>query len=113
MQNRFQRLAGRLMTPLDFHGWLAVRIVGEAATRVKSADFGAIRDYVLGPEFGVAAFKGQKLNFRNWNQQLRQPVAVGTTELPVSWSPQPGFLHQRAEVDTLGIDEPESKCKLN
>jgi ABC transporter substrate binding protein (PQQ-dependent alcohol dehydrogenase system) len=113
MQNRFHRLAGRLMTPLDFHGWLAVRIVGEAATRVKSADFGAIRDYVLGPEFGVAAFKGQKLNFRNWNQQLRQPVAVGTTELPVSWSPQPGFLHQRAEVDTLGIDEPESKCKLN
>jgi hypothetical protein len=27
-------------------------------------------------------------------------------------SPQPGFLHQHSEVDTLGIDEPESKCKL-
>jgi hypothetical protein len=27
-------------------------------------------------------------------------------------SPQPGFLHEHAEVDTLGIDEPESKCKL-
>jgi hypothetical protein len=23
-----------------------------------------------------------------------------------------GFLHEHAEVDTLGIDEPESKCKF-
>jgi ABC transporter substrate binding protein (PQQ-dependent alcohol dehydrogenase system) len=112
MQNRFAELAGRLMTPLDYHGWLAVRAIGEAATRAKSGDFAAIRDYLLGPQFGVAAFKGQKLNFRPWNLQLRQPIAVATTDLPVSWSPQPGFLHQRTEVDTLGIDEPETKCKL-
>ena len=100
------------MTPLDFHGWLAARAVGEAATRTNSHAFAKMRDYMLGPDFGVAAFKGQKVNFRSWNLQLRQPIAVGTTELPVSWSPQPGFLHQRAEVDSLGIDEPESKCKL-
>jgi hypothetical protein len=30
----------------------------------------------------------------------------------VSVSPQEGFLHQTSEVDTLGIDEPESKCKM-
>ncbi len=112
MQNRFFRLAGRLMTPLDFHGWLAARAVGEAATQAKSGRFEAIRAYLLGPDFGLAAFKGQKLSIRKWNLQMRQPIAVGTTELPVSWSPQPGFLHQRAEVDTLGVDEPESKCKL-
>ena len=112
IQNRFFQLAGRLMTPLDYHGWLAARAVGEAATRAKSNEFAKMRDYLLGPDFGVAAFKGQKVNFRSWDQQLRQPIAVGTTELPVSWSPQPGFLHQRAEVDSLGVDEPESKCKL-
>jgi ABC transporter substrate binding protein (PQQ-dependent alcohol dehydrogenase system) len=112
IQNRFFQLAGRLMTPLDFHGWLAARAVGEAATRTNSNEFAKMRDYLLGPDFGVAAFKGQKVNFRSWNLQLRQPIAVGTTELPVSWSPQPGFLHQRAEVDSLGVDEPESKCKL-
>jgi hypothetical protein len=42
----------------------------------------------------------------------RTMAAIATTELPISWSPQPGFLHQRAEVDTLGIDEPESQCQL-
>ena len=24
-----------------------------------------------------------------------------------------GFVHPRTELDTLGIDEPDSKCKLN
>lgn len=112
MQNRFFELAGRMMRSLDFHGWVAARAIGEAATRSASGEFAAIRDYLLGPDFGVAAFKGQKVSFRSWNHQLRQPIAIATTELPVSWSPQPGFLHQHAEVDTLGIDEPESKCKL-
>ena len=112
IQNRFFTLAGRVMTPLDFNGWLAARAVGEAATRTNSGDFGKMRDYLLGPDFGVAAFKGQKVSIRPWDLQLRQPIAVATTELPVSWSPQPGFLHQRSELDTLGIDAPETKCKL-
>jgi ABC transporter substrate binding protein (PQQ-dependent alcohol dehydrogenase system) len=112
-QNRFFALAKRVMTPLDYHGWVAVRAVGEAATRANSGDFKAIHDYLLGPDFSVAAFKGQKLSIRKWDHQLRQPIALATEELPVSWSPQPGFLHQRTEVDTLGIDEPETKCKLH
>jgi len=37
---------------------------------------------------------------------------VADSDLPVSVSPQPGFLHQKDEVDTLGIDEPETKCKF-
>jgi hypothetical protein len=27
-------------------------------------------------------------------------------------SPQPGFLHQFSELDTLGIDRPETKCTM-
>ena len=111
--NRFSALAGRLMTPLDYDAWVAVRAIGEAATRTASGDFAKLHDFILDPKFGVAAFKGQKVSFRTWNHQLRQPIAVATTELPVSWSPQPGFLHQRTEVDTLGIDEPETKCKFH
>lgn len=112
LQNRFFVLAGRIMTPLDFHGWLAARSVGEAATRTNSGAFDKLRGFLLGPDFVVAAFKGQKLSIRSWDLQMRQPIAVATTELPVSWSPQPGFLHQHSELDTLGIDAPESKCKL-
>ena len=112
LQNRFFTLAGRVMTPLDFHGWVAARAIGEAATRSKSSGFADVRDYILKPDFGVAAFKGQKVSIRPWDLQMRQPIVLATADLPVSWSPQPGFLHQRSELDTLGVDAPESKCKL-
>jgi hypothetical protein len=29
-----------------------------------------------------------------------------------SVSPQEGFLHQFSELDTLGYDRPETKCRL-
>jgi hypothetical protein len=28
-------------------------------------------------------------------------------------SPQEGLLHQVSELDTLGVDRPETKCKLH
>jgi hypothetical protein len=30
----------------------------------------------------------------------------------VSVSPQPGFQHQFSEMDTLGTDRPETKCRF-
>ena len=35
MQNRFQRFAKRFMLPLDYQAWVAVRAIGEGATRVR------------------------------------------------------------------------------
>lgn len=109
-QNRFKRLAKREMRPLDYNAWTAVRAVGEAATRTNSADPKAIIDYMLSPKFDLAAFKGQKLTFRDWNGQLRQPIFITTPKLHVTVSPQPGFLHEFSELDTLGVDRPETKC---
>jgi len=112
MQNRFQRFAKRFMLPLDYQAWVAVRAIGEGVTRTGSADLGPVNAYIRGDKFDLAAFKGQKVTFRAWDGQLRQPIIVAGPDLPVSMSPQEGFLHEHAEVDTLGIDEPESKCKL-
>lgn len=110
-QNRFKRLASRNMRPLDYNVWMAVRSVGEAATRKQTSDAAALIAYMLTPEFELAAFKGRKLTFRDWNGQLRQPILVVTDKLNVTVSPQPQFLHQFSELDTLGIDKPESACK--
>ena len=110
-QNRFKRLANRTMRPLDYDAWVATRVVGEAATRKQTTDFKTLFTYIHSPEFEVAAFKGVKTTFRAWNGQLRQPLIVTTPKLLVSISPQPGFLHQFTELDTLGIDKPETKCK--
>ena len=63
------------------------------------------------PEFELAAFKGQKLTYRAWNGQLRQPILLATAKILVTISPQQGFLHQLTELDTLGVDKPETKCK--
>jgi ABC transporter substrate binding protein (PQQ-dependent alcohol dehydrogenase system) len=112
MQNRFQRLANRFMWPVDYQAWIAVRAIGEGATRAGSGAFAPVNDYIRSKDFDLAAFKGQKVTFRKWDGQLRQPILVASPDLPVSTSPQPGFLHQNAEIDTLGIDAPESKCKF-
>jgi ABC transporter substrate binding protein (PQQ-dependent alcohol dehydrogenase system) len=112
MQNRFQRFAKRFMWPVDYQAWIAVRAIGEGTTRAHSADFATVNGVIRSPDLDLAAFKGQKVTFRAWDGQLRQPIIVADSDLPVSVSPQPGFLHQKDEVDTLGIDEPETKCKL-
>ena len=111
-QNRFRRTANRTMLPLDYDVWLAVRAIGEAATRRRSTEFAEIAAHLRSAEFELAGFKGQRLTFRDWNGQLRQPILIVTPKLPVSVSPQPGFLHQFSTLDTLGVDRPETKCKF-
>jgi ABC transporter substrate binding protein (PQQ-dependent alcohol dehydrogenase system) len=112
MQNRFMKKFSRRMTALDMQAWQAVRMIGEAATRSRSGDAKTIVDFIKSPDFEIAAFKGQKLTLRDWNLQLRQPVLLADGRIVVSVSPQEGFLHQVSELDTLGFDRPETKCKL-
>lgn len=112
LQSRFRKAFGRWMTTLDYHVWAPIRAVGEAATRTNSNDFATIRDYLTGPDFELAGFKGQKLTFRRWNWQLRQPILLADPRALVSVSPQKGFLHERSLLDTMGLDAPESACHL-
>jgi ABC transporter substrate binding protein (PQQ-dependent alcohol dehydrogenase system) len=109
--NRFERQAKRWMTERDYAAWIAARSVGEAASRIRAGDPTAIAAYMRGPDFILAAFKGVGVNYREWNGQLRQPVLVAGPRMLLSVSPQKGFLHQFSELDTLGFDRPESRCK--
>ncbi|KRQ08159.1 ABC transporter substrate-binding protein [Bradyrhizobium manausense] len=112
MQNRFIKLNARRMTALDMQAWTAVRMIGEATSRTNSGEVKKVTDFIKGPNFEVAAFKGTRLTLRDWNLQLRQPILLVDGRMVVSVSPQEGFLHQVSELDTLGYDRPESKCKL-
>jgi ABC transporter substrate binding protein (PQQ-dependent alcohol dehydrogenase system) len=112
MQNRFLKLNSRRMTALDMQAWTAARMIGEAASRTNSGEPKKLLDFLKGPDFSVAAFKGQRLTLRDWNLQLRQPILLADGRMVVSVSPQEGFLHQVSELDTLGVDRPETKCKL-
>jgi ABC transporter substrate binding protein (PQQ-dependent alcohol dehydrogenase system) len=112
MQNRFMKLNSRHMTALDMQAWTAVRMIGDAVSRVNSGDRKTVLDFLKGPDFSIAAFKGQRLTLRDWNLQLRQPILLVDGRMVVSVSPQEGFLHQFSELDTLGADRPETRCKL-
>ncbi|CUH77338.1 ABC transporter substrate-binding protein [Tropicibacter naphthalenivorans] len=110
LQSRFHDLTGRDMQDVDYAAWAAIRTLGEAVTRTKSADTATLRSYILGPDFELAGFKGRPQTFRTWNGQLRQPMPLTSRAALVAQAPLDGFLHQRSELDTLGLDKPESAC---
>jgi len=113
--NHFEKDFKRVMLPIDYQAYVAARTIGEAVTRNDDADFATIAAFIHGPELQLAPFKGIKQQYRPWDGQFRQPILIATDKVPVSISPQRGFphaSHPEIEVDTLGIDQPESQCKM-
>jgi ABC transporter substrate binding protein (PQQ-dependent alcohol dehydrogenase system) len=86
-------------------------MIGEAASRSNATDATKIMQEMRSAEFGIAAYKGKRLTLRDWDWQLRQPILLADGRSVVSVSPQPGFLHQVTELDTLGFDRPETQCQ--
>jgi ABC transporter substrate binding protein (PQQ-dependent alcohol dehydrogenase system) len=112
LQNRFMTMFRRRMTTLDGQAWVAARMIGEAVSRKQSADPKIMMEFFKSPDFALAAFKGQRLTLRDWNLQLRQPILLADGRVIAAVSPQEGFLHQVSELDTLGYDRPETRCRL-
>jgi ABC transporter substrate binding protein (PQQ-dependent alcohol dehydrogenase system) len=111
IQNRFKEKAGRWMEEQDYAAYLAVRAIGEAATRTQSSDTKQVKDYMLSDAFALQGYKGNPLSFRFWDGQLRQPVLLAAPRSLVAVAPIEGFLHPKTEMDTLGYDQPETQCK--
>ena len=109
-QTRFEKQANRTAWDEDYQVWMALRSIGEAATRTNSDDFTKLVDYIRGPDFQLAAFKGLALTYRPWDGQLRQPILLTAGPVTTSVSPQSEFLHQVSQLDTLGTDQPETGC---
>jgi ABC transporter substrate binding protein (PQQ-dependent alcohol dehydrogenase system) len=112
LQNRFKEHAGRWMEEQDYAAYLAVRALGEAATRTQSGELQPIKNYILSDAFALQGYKGVPLSFRSWDGQLRQPVLLAAPRSLVGVAPIEGFLHPKTELDTLGYDQPESTCKM-
>jgi ABC transporter substrate binding protein (PQQ-dependent alcohol dehydrogenase system) len=113
MQDRFMAYAHRLMTATDMNAWVAVRMVGTAASYAQSLDVDKIMAYMRSDQFQLGAYRGLSLSIRSWNGQVRQAILLSASgRTVVSMSPQPGFLHQYTVLDTLGTDRPESMCKF-
>lgn len=110
LQSRFVEQSGRAMRSEDYAAMLAVSAIGEAVTRQNTDDPARLRTYMLSDAFELGGFKGRPLSFRDWNGQLRQPIPLTHPGAVVALAPLEGYLHQHNELDTLGLDRPNSSC---
>lgn len=112
LESRFQKHADRPMRDGDWAAWLAVKAVASAVQRTASDDFATISAHLSGADLVLDGFKGNRLSFRPWNNQLRQPMLLATHNHVVARAPLEGFLHRDNTLDTLGIDAAESTCRM-
>lgn len=110
LEGRFQKLAKRPMRDVDWAAWMAVKAVVEAVVRSESREFKKIVGFLRGDAIILDGFKGNRLNFRPWDGQLRQPILLITHNWVVDRAPIKGFLHPTNNLDTLGFDERDSDC---
>ena len=112
LQSRFEKKHQRWMNSADYAAWAAVRAVGEALTQTSKLDQKTLQNYITSDKFELAGFKGRALSFRSWSGQLRQPIPLLHPRALVAQAPIEGFLHPNSDMDTLGIDERESRCQF-
>jgi ABC transporter substrate binding protein (PQQ-dependent alcohol dehydrogenase system) len=111
LNSRFAKLARRPMAGYDWSAWMAVKAIVDGVLRTKSLEPRAVAQYLTGDQVALDGFKGNRLGFRPWDRQLRQPLLLTTGDWVVERAPLDGFLHARSTMDTLGFDQPETRCK--
>lgn len=107
---RFEALAGRRMADVDFAGWAAVRALTQSVLRSRSTDYQPVLDYLLGDRLNLDGSKGYPMSVRPWDHQMRQPIVLTTGNAVMQLAPMEGFMHQYNDLDTLGVDQPQSVC---
>ena len=113
VNSRFDRKSGgRRMDGPDWAAWASVKIIVQSVLRTRSVDFAKQRAFILGDSDFDGA-KGLAVSVRPWDHQLRQGILLAAPYEVVANAPIEGFLHRVNQLDTLGDDEPESKCHLN
>lgn len=112
LNQRFDRIAKRRMTGSDWAAWVAVKSIVTATMYSKSRDIMALRSVLRSDDFRVDAYKGAPANFRPWDNQLRQSILLHTHNAVIARAPIDGFLHEKNNLDTLGVDARESTCRF-
>ena len=111
LNNRFTKAAKRPDDGLRLVGVGGVKAIAEgvrAHEGDRSEGAGRLPDR---RQAALDGFKGNRVAFRAWDRQLRQPLLLTTGNWVVERAPLDGFLHAKNNMDTLGVDEKESRCK--
>jgi ABC transporter substrate binding protein (PQQ-dependent alcohol dehydrogenase system) len=111
---RFQRAAegNRVMSGYDWDAWMAIKAIATAYAKSRSTDPDKIDAYLKGKRLKLDGSKGILMDFRPWDRQLRMPIVLSTSNSTIGVAPFDEFLHENNELDSLGVDQPESKCQV-
>ncbi|MBC5784820.1 branched-chain amino acid ABC transporter substrate-binding protein [Ramlibacter sp. USB13] len=111
LTRRFLRRANRAMGSYDWATWTAARTAAEVVAAYNNAGVAQQLQALRQGAVAIDGYKGQRLTYRAWDGQLRQPLLLAHGDGIADIAPLEGFLHPRSTLDTLGFDEPESGCK--
>lgn len=111
LNRRFFKRSGRAMGSYDWATWLATRAIVEAVMRDGKASVAQHLGALKRGEVALDGYKGQRLTFRVWDGQLRQPLLLVHGNGLAAVAPIEGFLHPRTALDTLGHDAAETGCR--
>lgn len=114
LSRRFQKAQSRPMAGVDWAAWIATKAIVDVA--IKWPDGREHRRALRSADLVLDGFKGARLSFRSWDQQLRQPVFLahgGVGGGIAGVAPFDGFMHPNNNLDTLGANEKESPCRLS
>jgi ABC transporter substrate binding protein (PQQ-dependent alcohol dehydrogenase system) len=109
---RFEYYYGRRMGSDDWAAWVSVRAVTTAALRTSSTDYPTLLAYILGDQMSLDGVKAASMSVRPWDHQLRQPILLATGNTVVQRAPIEGFVHPTNNLDTLGVDAPQTACRF-
>jgi ABC transporter substrate binding protein (PQQ-dependent alcohol dehydrogenase system) len=112
LSRRFRRMAQRPMRSEDWSAWVGVKSIIESVLRTRATDFAKVSAHLKSADFRVDGSKGQALTFRPWDNQMRQPIQLATTDAVITQAPLPQFLHQTENLDTLGADRADTACRF-
>ncbi|MFK7853666.1 MAG: hypothetical protein AB8B79_06110 [Granulosicoccus sp.] len=107
------------MSDAEYATWSAIKLITNSLSttgtinKTTSIDVLDVPMLLKHPDAQVDLYKGTRGSIRSWNHQLRQPILLTTTDAVIAVAPMPKFLHPLHYVDTLGIDKPESACRLD
>jgi ABC transporter substrate binding protein (PQQ-dependent alcohol dehydrogenase system) len=109
---RFEDLAGRHMAGVDWAAWASIRTITQGVLRSQSTDYQPVLDYILGDQLNLDGAKGNPMSIRPWDHQLRQGILLADGNAVLQLAPVEGFPHQLNDLDTLGVDMPQTECQF-
>lgn len=122
LNNRFADWAGIPMNERSWGAWAGVKILGEAILRAGSPQADQLVPY-LREQVQFDGYMGATMNFRPWNQQLRQKIEILRVSHDARWNGWDALVQEASvparglkgwqgnPLDSIDVTAAESGCK--